>query len=464
MNVECVDDYPLVGVDPDARIPPRSLLASLRPMGLGTPYRESLSSYYLGLAHLHHVSPKTLARELIIPRIKDGNARQSDDAFTIWKLPLFNGISSVPETWANILSELTGQQGLIDLTLVPLRPYMNVQRLMSSTKKWCPICLSEAAQEGRAYGQLLWEIAAIEACPKHGIKLVSQCRCNGSSPLSTRHVKHLSGFCGSCGYSLTENYEVLIESASEDEVKRAQLIVVMLGDIERLKPKSHRGIVGISEFLKSAAQHFTGGNAALLGKLLGIKKNTLHGWMNGKFIPSFPQMVEMSFACRSSIADVMLGTNTTFEGTEIIATHTVAQISTRTRKTQKLDRELIKRQLEMLSNENPPISVATAAEKLGVNRRTLFNRFGDIAKRMNQRFQAHRHSGKMRRFADKCDLYHQSAVMLMQQGIRPTQRLVAFDIKGIGIVGNKEDERIACSRICREVIKRSRLVGIDNQK
>lgn len=447
--MDCRDDYQLVGVDPDIRIPPRSVLASLRPRGLGTPYRESLSSYYLELSHIHHLSPKTLAREIIIPRIKVDNAIIDKDNFILWKLPLFNGIGTVPEKWAEHLSELTEQKDLIDLTLVPLRPYTNMQRLTSRSKKWCPLCLSEAAQEGRAYGQLLWEIDAVEACPKHGIKLVSRCRCEGVGSQSKRNIMHLSGFCDLCGHSLTQNNEEFIENAPDDKVKRAQLTAELLGDIERLK---HKSPIGIPVFLKNAVQNFAGGNAALFGRLLGIKKNTLHGWTNGKFIPTFPQLVEIAFACRCSIADVMLGTQITFEGSGLVNVQSIPLISFRTTESQMFDRDLVKQQLEVLVNETPPISVASAAEKIGVSRRTLFRDFGKIAGEISQRFRAYRHAEKIRKFANKCALYHQSAVKLTQRGIRPTPKLVGLDIRGKRII-IKGHERIVCSRICRDVIE-----------
>lgn len=447
-----LDDYSLVGVDQAVSIPPRSVLASLRPRGLGTPYLESLSSYYLELAHIHHLSPKTLAREIIIPRIKIGDARRKGETSTIWRMPLFNGIGSVPETWAKHLSELTGQQELINLTLVPLRPYTNMQRLMSGTRKWCPVCFSEAAQEGRAYGQLLWEIEAVKACPKHNIRLISQCKCNGSAPLPPLKVKHLSGLCGSCGQSLAQNYESYIESASEDELKRARLVAELLGDTEVLKRESERATDGISMFLQGAVRHFTGGNAALFGQLFGVKKNTLHGWMHGKRIPNFPQMVEIALACRCAIADIMLGAQVMFGEPEIINAHRKPQTPSRS-KTRKLDREMIQCQLEMLANEQPPISVAAAAVRIGVNRRTLFRVFGDIAKKMTRNFRAHRHYEAARNFANKCDLFRQSAVKLLWQGIRPTRRLVGLDIKGKGTV-NKGAEQVVCSRICREVVQR----------
>lgn len=447
-TTERLDDYSLVGVEQALSIPPRSVLASLRPRGLGTPYLESLSSYYLELAHLHHLSPKTLAREIIIPRIKTGDARHGETS-TIWRMPLFNGIGSVPETWAKQLSELTGQKGLINLTLVPLRPYTNMQRLMSGTREWCPICFSEAAQEERAYGQLLWEIEAVKACPKHNVRLISQCGCNRSAPLPPLKVKQLSGLCGSCGHSLAQNYESYIESASEDELKRARLVAELLGDTEILKRERARATDGIAMFLQGAVRHFTGGNAALFGKLLGVKKNTLHGWMHGKRIPNFPQLLEIALACRCAIADVMLGTQVMFAEPEIVNAQRKPQTPSRAN-TRKLDREMILSQLEILSNEHPPVSVAAAAVRVGVSRRTLFRVFGDIARKMTRNFRVHQHDEAARNFENKCDLFRKSAVRLLQKGIRPTRRLVGLDIKGKGTV-NKGAEQVACSRICREV-------------
>lgn len=447
-----LDEYQLVGSDPEAKMPPRSALASLRPMGLGTPYRESLSSYYLQLAHMHHFSPKSLARGLIVPRIKVGSERGTEDSFHLWKLSLFNGIGVVPETWSKHLNDLTGRTDLMDLTLVPLRPYTHRQRLMRSDKRWCPLCLSEAAQEGRAYGQLLWEIAAVEACPKHGIKLVGQCSCGGLSPTSRQYFKYLSGYCNSCGRSLSQKFDELITTASEDEVKRSRLVAELLGDMVRIKEQTSSAKSCISTFFRDAAFRFAGGNAALLGRMLGVRKNTLHGWLHGRFVPTFPELVEITVLCGCSIADVIFEKLTT-SNNSVLTERTVPQRRSFRKNIAKLDRELTRRNLEELATEDPPISVSTAAQRIGVDRRTLFSHFGGIAQKMTGRVQELKAYEKTVRFEKKCNLYHQSAVRLIEQGIRPTQRSIALNFNGISIVGSKE--RKACDRICREVIQLS---------
>ncbi len=453
MTVDCLDDYSLAGVDPDARIPPRSVLASLKPMGLGTPYRESLASYYLTLAHVHHVSPQNLARGIVIPKLAE-IGRTYEDVSKLWKMSSFNGIGAVPEYWAKQLSKLTAQKELLDLTLVPLRPRVSILRLMSDKKKWCPLCLSEAALDGRAYGQLLWEIDDVQACPKHGIKLVSQCHCHGTAPLPPSNRKCLPGICESCGLSLASTDDESLEYPGKDEVTRARRVADLLCDMGILKKHIRHATSGISEFLNSAVRHFSGGNAARFSELLGIKKNTLHGWLHGKCIPPLPQIVDIALICGCSMADVMMGEQTIFTGPlRTAATCTKPRQPFRRAGTPKIDEERVKHQLEKLSLQKPPISVAAAAKQIGVSDRTLFSHFGHITREMSKRVQAYRRDESERKFKDRCQLYRKSAEGLIQRGIHPTRRLVSLDMKGKGIVVGAREDKTACSRICREVIQ-----------
>ena len=55
-------EFHLIEVDPSELLPPRSVLTTLQPLGLGTPYRESLSSFFQRLADQHSLSPKVLVQ------------------------------------------------------------------------------------------------------------------------------------------------------------------------------------------------------------------------------------------------------------------------------------------------------------------------------------------------------------------------------------------------------------------
>src|SRR5260370_8520793 len=56
----------------ETNIPPRSHLYSLPPCNVETIWRESLTGYMNRLARTHHISPRDLVAQEILPRLGDG--------------------------------------------------------------------------------------------------------------------------------------------------------------------------------------------------------------------------------------------------------------------------------------------------------------------------------------------------------------------------------------------------------
>ncbi len=56
-------------------IPARSRLFQLEPIGIGTPYVESLTSYIVRLAKAHCLLPRTLITKMIAPQLEQTFAR-----------------------------------------------------------------------------------------------------------------------------------------------------------------------------------------------------------------------------------------------------------------------------------------------------------------------------------------------------------------------------------------------------
>src|SRR5690349_18465631 len=107
----------LVGIAEYKSIPPRSQLGRLRPAGLGSPYRESLSSYVLRLAHNHHLPLHVLCQDLITPKLRNSGAKGTARCFVYpSELRTYNGFSSAAEEWADAVAFLTGQANLRELT------------------------------------------------------------------------------------------------------------------------------------------------------------------------------------------------------------------------------------------------------------------------------------------------------------------------------------------------------------
>lgn len=108
------------------------------------------------------------------------------------------------------LSTLTGQsiEKLLDTTFVPLlRKFganQEVQRarfvsgMILDTYRFCPQCLEDVL-----YYRLLWRMAPITSCAKHGVVLIHKCY-NCGKEIKLRDIELLD-VCPYCGYLLTKD-------------------------------------------------------------------------------------------------------------------------------------------------------------------------------------------------------------------------------------------------------------------
>jgi DNA-binding CsgD family transcriptional regulator len=302
------------------------------------------------------------------------------------------------------------------------------------------------------YEQLLWRLSAVDVCPKHKIKLVNHCNCKGTSLLPPIKVTHLPGICASCGGSLAQEDISKLERASSEELKRTQVIAELIGNMETINNDTYGEAKGIALFLQGAVRRFADGKASHFAKMLGIRKNILHGWLHGNHIPSFPQLVNIALACDCSILHILQGKQNAMQESGPVELGMMTPVSSRRKAAQKLNLKKLGKKLQVLAVEEPPIKPIQAAARLGIDRRTLYTHFGQITRRMTLRFRSHIQQENKRRFEHKCNLYRRSAEKILRQGRRPTSASVAVDLKGIETVRPGE-QRAACVRICREVIE-----------
>ena len=85
-------------------IPPRSRLYGLVPRGLGTIYQESLTSYLNRLGWRHHVSPRDLVAQEIVPSLSHEYPKHQLAAFSRGPGMQINGTESIAQEWASELS------------------------------------------------------------------------------------------------------------------------------------------------------------------------------------------------------------------------------------------------------------------------------------------------------------------------------------------------------------------------
>src|SRR5258707_9156811 len=113
MPANILTDYGLKDLE-ESLIPSRSRLYHLEPIGIGTPFVESLTSYIVRLAHAHCVEPRMLVVHEILPYLRELGRLVSKPR----SLLMINGMGSLASQWVQAVEELTLCRNLRFLTML----------------------------------------------------------------------------------------------------------------------------------------------------------------------------------------------------------------------------------------------------------------------------------------------------------------------------------------------------------
>lgn len=186
----------------DIHILNRSRLFSIEPIGIGTWYCESLSSYLKRIAQAHQVTVSNLLNKVLLP---ESNCRIKH-IHPLWRSSLhsINGSSDLAEVFVNLLENATSRN-LSYLTLLPLDSIIGRtgRGVLSQQLKVCPFCLYEFSKHQIPFIPLIWWLKSIESCPVHRTKLISRCKtCHSKLKAISNQVP--IEFCDKCGFSFAE--------------------------------------------------------------------------------------------------------------------------------------------------------------------------------------------------------------------------------------------------------------------
>ncbi len=253
------------------RVPPRSYLYSLAPIGVGTPWVEGFSNYLTRLVTAHLLSPEDLVAHL------------SNSYPSLLNLMSKGGILNGYRNWANSqsdraralvdsISRATGREDIALLTCIPLECIALIP--CRRTLAWCPACY-EAQRKARSnvYDLLLWSIAIVTVCPLHRCHLQEQCPCCGSKvmPFTTLYRP---GHCSTCQRWLGKELEhgiPLVESTDE-ALWNSKAIFELLRSAKR-------ELSSLSEIfrwnIRNLVQDRTGGNIEQLARECRLSWQTI---------------------------------------------------------------------------------------------------------------------------------------------------------------------------------------------
>ena len=203
---------------------PRSRLYDLAPYKIGTPWCESLTGYINRLGWTHHVPPRALVAQEIVPRLDEGSRLAAPvGVFGAKQAMSLNGAGVATEPWAEVLSDLTSRKDLLLPTLplwvgdLPLRWQLRI------TPAWCPLCISDRRRKGQPlYQPLHWMIRVITLCPQHKIPLIDHCPSCQKPQLVFATSKTQPGECTSCGYWLGKETNMVDAQDMSEELMNWQ--------------------------------------------------------------------------------------------------------------------------------------------------------------------------------------------------------------------------------------------------
>ncbi|EMS70529.1 TniQ family protein [Ruminiclostridium cellobioparum] len=177
-----------------------SHLYNLKPIGIGTPYVESLTSYIKRLAEAHSVSVGTLIRKELIPDM--GRDYLMITHFARGNAMKINAMQSdVSDCIVRILGKKTCNYSLRHLTMSAWKECFESRSTFRKNNAWCPFCFEESLKSNEPlYEQLIWTFRDVDICGKHQTPLIQRCPyCN---ELNIFISQSRVGYCSKCNYWL----------------------------------------------------------------------------------------------------------------------------------------------------------------------------------------------------------------------------------------------------------------------
>lgn len=441
------EDIQLIG--PRTPMPPRSVLVGIKALGLGTAYRESLSSYFQRLADTHSLTPQVLAREVVFQDLTQQAPNKTHHFEDAWRLPSFNGLATQDSGWVIRLGTLTAQWGLEYLTLGFLSPYISSRGLVTKHAKWCPMCLKEGMEAGTPYAQLLWSFKSVTCCPKHQLNLVTSCGCPHIEWMPSGRVKNLPHVCPRCAGPLGRVDHPKATKPSPKKLLHATLVAGLLtSDLAKQVNHPDRGLL---EFLKGVVQAHHEGCATRLAGLLGVTKGTLSGWISGIHRPEFSRILQLAEMHGCSLEDVFSGRSDRAQA-PCAASKADSRIPDR-RNPGDINWKKVVRQLNEALVAAQPVPLSDVAAKIGVSADTLRHRELELCQALSSRWLNWRKVFRMEQNLAYGEQVRMEAMRLANRGVRPSwQRILEAGVPRIPIWRWRTFVQTICDEVWESVL------------
>ncbi len=410
----------------DEHGPPRSRLYSLAPREIGTTWCESLTGSINRLGWTHHVPPRALVAQEIIPRLDERLRLVAPVAVfgTKWAMSL-NGAGTATQSWIAVLSRLTTRADFPLLALPSWIGDLSPRWQLRETPAWCPSCLSYwQASRHPLYQPLLWMTRVVTICPRHRTSLMSRCFSCQKPQLIFASNKTHAGECTSCGHWLGKEAHVLLDQeVTAEHLAWQEWVWATLKELQAASLSS--GMLLWEPFFRHLATylHEQKGHSRL-AQVTGIDRTVLYRWVDpaDTYSPTLETIFKFCYVCQVTPLQVMNGQLDQLQQTLQAGTELRSPLPQR--QNRRLDRERCQVALHAaLDSKNEPLALSQIAQQLGYeDARQLVYHFPEECKLVIQRAKDYRQQRKAQRLAQVREQVRQAVTSVHSQGFYPSHR------------------------------------------
>jgi len=386
----------------------RTLFYPLKPMGEGTPEVESSGSYIRRLAFAHSEMPTTLMRQMLTAfPFDEANGRTVEE--------IVMGINLGYVVGNRVMQRLEKSTGTRLMATSPVRfnEFLSMRGLQrNEAGTYCPCCVQESSEI--SYGHLAWELTAVAACPKHGVRLRSAKVCGAPKEEHLKSMNRPSLFgvcacCGSIGFGCmtgepepASNYEIWVAH------QVGELVALPTAEVEAMTAESVRkGIVAV---VKEAFN----GSVVRAAKRSGLGRSSVCVWANGTVAPALDSLVRLCFGANASLVALLKGQFVAAQCAEPGGIW--SDIPRRQYRKTSLSDQQIREAILAAANQPVPPSAKELARSLNVDVTLLRKRFREEQNVLVASHQKHRDRETQRRYDNAHSLFMAAADSLAKSG------------------------------------------------
>jgi len=357
--------------------PRRAALARLAPIAVGTPMVESAESYVGRLAEAHGIERSTLHRFI--------NSRGP----AIYKelrgqLARLDAPTAQAAAYMERVAGLTAQPDVRRLGLSWLSGRVRAQHVLRTHRAWCPDCMAEMKTERTGYAPMLWSLASVRCCARHGRRLQESCATCGAQ-LSIRRINgKVWDRCTSCGNGLVPRGAGSgdLPSALDIAVLEQMGLLVSAAPAPGEAPNAPR-FVEIVAALHRCSHRVV---PCEMARRLGVSKGTISSLMSEQAQPGIDLCLRLSTAYSVQLPDLLLKRERNQAWLQGPVRH--APVVWAARAKPRVDWASVQRALDLEIGSEAALPVSRIAQQVRVDARHLAMRWPECTTALTERYRA----------------------------------------------------------------------------